>query len=64
MADFRWSQMPKVWTILNGEEFYQAFKEALSFFGLNWGEKDKMTVSVKGGEIAFSFENKTISIQV
>lgn len=49
---------------MNGEEFYVAFKEALNFFGLGWGEKDKMTVSVKGGEIAFSFENKTISIQV
>lgn len=49
---------------MNGEDFYLAFKEALSFFGLGWGEKGKMTVSVKGGEIAFSFENKTISIQV
>ena len=48
---------------MNGEEFYQAFKEALSFFDLGWGEKDKMTVSIKGGEIAFYFENKTISIQ-
>lgn len=33
-------------------------------FGVCWGEKDKMTISIKGGEIAFSFENKTISIQV
>lgn len=49
---------------MNGEDFYLAFKEALSFFGLGWGEKDKMAVSVKGGKIAFSFENKTISIQV
>ena len=49
---------------MNGEEFYQAFKEALSFFDFAWDEKDKMTVSIKGGEIAFSFENKTISIQV
>ncbi len=64
MADLRWLQMPKMWSLMNGEELYLAFKEALSFFGLRWGEKDKMTVSVKGGEIAFSFENKTISIQV
>ena len=64
MADLRWPQMSKVWSLMNGEDFYLAFKEALNFFGLNWGEKDKMTVSVKGGEIAFSFENKTISIQV
>ena len=56
--------MPKVWPQMNGEEFYQAFKEALSFFDLSWGEKDKMTVSVKGGEIAFSYQNRTISIQV
>ena len=49
---------------MNGEEFYRALKEALSFFDLSWGEKDKMTISIKGGEIEFSFENKTISIQV
>ena len=49
---------------MNGGEFYQAFKEALSFFDLAWTKKDKMTISIKGGEIAFSFENKTISIQV
>ena len=49
---------------MSGEEFYEAFKEALSFFALSWGEKDKMTVSLKGGEIAFSYQNRTISIQV
>ena len=49
---------------MNGEDFYQAFKAALDFFDLGWGEKDKMTVSIKGGEIAFSYENRTISIQI
>ena len=49
---------------MNGEEFYLAFKEALNFFDLGWGEKDKMTVSVKGGEIAFSYQARSITIQV
>lgn len=49
---------------MNGEEFYQSFKAALDFFDLSWGEKDKMTVSIKGGEIAFSHGNRSITIQV
>ena len=49
---------------MNAEQLYQHIKDALSALGLGWNQKDKMTVSITGGEIAFSFENKTISIQV
>lgn len=40
---------------MNAEEFYEEFKEAIKFLGVNWGEKEKIFVSLETKEEVSSF---------
>ena len=39
---------------MNGERFYDLFKDALVTLGLDWGEKHKMEVELGDEKITFS----------
>ena len=49
---------------MTAECLYQNIKQALDFFDLSWGEKDKITVKAKENAIEFSYEDRSITIQV
>lgn len=49
---------------LNGDWFYEEFKDALRTLGLNWGEKHLVTIEVKDGEITFRGNGRSIIIEV
>ena len=36
---------------MDGEELYEWIKECLAVFELNWGDKEKMKVSISNGEL-------------
>lgn len=44
---------------MDGEEFYGAFKDALKYVGLMWGEMDNATVVIKDSELRISFDGRT-----
>jgi len=46
---------------MNGEEFYQTFKDALNLFGLRWGDMKDMNVI---GEVHFSFGTETFIVSL
>ena len=47
---------------MNGEDFYEEFKEALKFIGLRWGEKDKATIEIWNGSIVISYGFRKVGI--
>ena len=36
---------------MNGQEFYDLFKDSLHFLDAKWGEKEKITIYVKDNEL-------------
>lgn len=49
---------------MNGEEFYQNFKEALAFLGLDWGDKNEMTVKIEDGKIWFTHGDRSAGFKL
>jgi hypothetical protein len=47
---------------MNAEDFYAAYKKALTFLGLSWGEADEATVFVEGQFVVFSANGKEARI--
>lgn len=45
----------KITRPMNGEEFYEEFKEAIKFLGLGWHEKDKIFIALENKEEVSSF---------
>jgi hypothetical protein len=43
-------------------ELYEDMKEALKFFGLSFHQKDLVTVTIKDGQITFTYGSRHISI--
>lgn len=46
------------------QDFYEEMKEALRFFGLSFGDKDKVTIAAEDDVIIFKHENREIRIRV
>lgn len=49
---------------MNGELFYEEFKNALKFFGLPWGDMDLVTVYAEGSAIVFEHGGRKISVDL
>ena len=49
---------------MNAEELYEAMKDALIHFNINFHKKHLMTVNFKPDEVQFSYGNKSISFKV
>lgn len=49
---------------MNGYDFFEEFKNSLTFLGLTWGDKAVVDVSVKGDSIIFSYGNKSARIVI
>lgn len=49
---------------MNGDDFYEKFKDALRFFELSWGEKEKLIVTATADKIWFSYDRSSIVIDV
>lgn len=49
---------------MNMDMLYGWMKEALAHFGLRFCDMDKVTVTIQGGEIKFSYEHMAVSYQI
>lgn len=49
---------------MNLEEFYVWFKEALSFFNLDFHQKDRVKMSFGKDSITLRYENETIILNI
>lgn len=49
---------------MNAEQFYQSFKDALSYLGYSWGDKDKVRVWLQDGHVWFEADGRTASFEV
>lgn len=47
-----------------GDSFYQAFKDALKFFDLAWGDMGKIVVRAETGKVIFTYEGREVAIHV
>ena len=47
---------------MNADDFYEEFKNALDFLGLQGGHKELALVSIKGESIVFSYGTKSARI--
>jgi len=48
---------------MNAEDLYQHIKDALRFLGLDFHQKEKMTVEFHHGSVSFSYGGKSITIK-
>lgn len=49
---------------MNGDDFYEEFKNSLDFLDVRWGDKAVVDVSVKGDSIILSYGNKSARIVI
>lgn len=49
---------------MNGDQFYEEFKNALKCLGLSWGDMALVQVCVVDQRLAFSFGEKTLSVHI
>jgi len=43
-------------------DMYNDMKDMLDYFGLKWGEKDKLMVSFNEGSISYTYEGTVMTI--
>lgn len=48
--------------MLNAEDFYQEFLDALRYLGIRWGFKQAVTVELSEGKLILRFEKRTAEI--
>lgn len=49
---------------MNGDAFYNAFKQALDIFDVPWGDKPELEVKVEGNHVVFSTKKSSIDVRV
>ena len=49
---------------MNACEFYESFKEALVYLGLQWGNMTLATVSIDGSKFTLSYGDKSATVVV
>jgi len=49
---------------VDGETFYQMFKESLEFLGPGWTGKERITVEIRGQSLVLSCEGKSIVLDL
>ena len=49
---------------MNGEQFYEEFKNALKYLGLGWGDASAMTVYIHEQDLYFSYGGRTLSVHI
>lgn len=49
---------------MDGEEFYQEFKNALDYLGVSWGEKEKVQVWVADGLLWLRHGPRTVRLEI
>ena len=49
---------------MNGEEFYEAFKEAIKFLGIRWGDMGEVTVTSGEGKLTFTANGRSCTVEV
>lgn len=47
---------------MNAELLYDEMKDALSYFGLKWADRDKMDVTFHKNVVVFSYENRAVQV--
>lgn len=50
--------------MMDAEEFYEAYKAALVFLGVNWGDKRFVDMLVIDTRVVMSYQGKQASIQL
>jgi hypothetical protein len=49
---------------MNGEDFYEEFKDVLRYFGLSWSDKEQVKVYVEHSRLVFEFDNKKCTMEL
>lgn len=49
---------------MSGDEFYEAFKDALKYVGLRFGEMNNADIELVGNEIRVTFDGRTAGILI
>lgn len=49
---------------MNAEFFYEKFKDAVNWFGLNWGEKHFIKVRIDGNALCFEHDGTEIRMSI
>ena len=47
---------------MNGESFYQTFKDILDVLGVSWRDKNLIKVTFSDNKINFEYQGKIISV--
>ena len=49
---------------MNGADFYEHFKDALKYLGLDWSEMDKVVVSIVDGKFTMIAAGKSCTLEL
>lgn len=49
---------------MNAEDFYAELKNALRFFGVEWGNKEAVKITAEKGVIVFSYANLEVRVKL
>ncbi len=49
---------------MNGEVFYESFKDALRYVGLSWGDKHLAVVSIVNTTMHVTYGNRTAVLEL
>lgn len=49
---------------MDGEEFYDAFKDALYALNVGWGSKKNVEVSIRDNKVVFSYNGREYTVEV
>lgn len=47
---------------MNAGDFYEHFKDALKYLGVDWGDMEQVTVSIVDGKFVMTAGNKTCTL--
>jgi hypothetical protein len=49
---------------MNGEQFYNEFKDALRALGLRWGDMELMDVKIMGTALRFTYDKRVFETEI
>jgi hypothetical protein len=49
---------------MNAADFYENFKDALKYLGVDWGEMDQVVVNIVDGKFVMTAANKSCTLEM